>query len=74
MKNNNKREVDQAIGDTHREVASCTKLFLEKDEMAECRSSGKQYSGVSRSARRRMWLFSSSDSAGEETGDPSLLC
>jgi len=35
-------EVDQASGDTHREVASCTKLFLEKVEVEGCRSSGKE--------------------------------
>ena len=46
------KDVDQARGDTHREVGSCTRLFLEKDEMEVCRSSAKEYSGVSRSARR----------------------
>jgi len=35
-------EVDQASGDTHREVESCNKLFLEKAEMAVGRSSGKE--------------------------------
>jgi len=35
-------EVDQASGDTHREVASCNKLFLEKVEIEECRSSEKE--------------------------------
>ena len=35
-------EVGQARGDTHREVESCTKLFLGKDEMATCRSSAKE--------------------------------
>ena len=36
------REVDQASGDTHREVESCNKLVLEKVEIAVCRSSAKE--------------------------------
>jgi len=50
--NSTYREVNQARGGTHRGVASCTRLFLEKDEKEERRSSAKEYSGVSRSARR----------------------
>ena len=36
------REVAQARGDTHREVTSCTKLFLEKDEIGVFLSSAKE--------------------------------
>lgn len=35
-------DVDQASGDTHREVESCNKLVLEKAEIAVWRSSVKE--------------------------------